>query len=253
VDQASEMHRTAEFAQMAGVTVRALHHYDRLGLLKPRRTRAGYRLYGSRDFERLEQIVALKFLGIPLKQIQKLLDRDRLALPDALRAQRKTLEARRRMLEHAITAIRNAEALLAEGQHPGPAVLQKIIEVLEMQDNVDWAEKYYSAEAREKIESREQHWSPELQEKVTQQWNDLFRDIEAALGEDPAGEKAQALAARWKELVAGFTVGDRGIAEGLNRLYADQQNWPAAVQEQMRPFLRKEVWDFIRQAMNCKT
>ena len=52
-------YRVAEFAEMAGVTVRALHHYDRLGLLKPRRTRSGYRLYSPRDIERLEQIGAI--------------------------------------------------------------------------------------------------------------------------------------------------------------------------------------------------
>jgi DNA-binding transcriptional MerR regulator len=78
--------RVQEFAQLAGITVRALHHYDRLGLLKPRRNGSGYRLYCLRDLERLEQIVALKFLGIPLRQIQTLLDRDPLALPDALRS-----------------------------------------------------------------------------------------------------------------------------------------------------------------------
>ena len=48
-----------EFAQLAGVTVRALHHYDRLGLLQPRRTQQRYRAYGSKDLEILEQIVAL--------------------------------------------------------------------------------------------------------------------------------------------------------------------------------------------------
>ena len=46
-------YRTKEFAQLAGVSVRALHYYDRLGLLKPRRSPAGYRTYSARDFERL--------------------------------------------------------------------------------------------------------------------------------------------------------------------------------------------------------
>ncbi|MGB7730210.1 MAG: MerR family transcriptional regulator [Candidatus Acidiferrum sp.] len=72
-----EVYRAKEFASLAGVTVRALHHYDRLGLLRPKqRSEAGYRLYGVRDFARLEQIVVLKFLGIPLKQIRGLLEPD---------------------------------------------------------------------------------------------------------------------------------------------------------------------------------
>jgi DNA-binding transcriptional MerR regulator len=58
------IYQANEFAELAGVTVRALHHYDRLGLLKPSgRTNSGYRLYTDRDLVRLEQIVVLKFLG----------------------------------------------------------------------------------------------------------------------------------------------------------------------------------------------
>ena len=43
--------RAREFAELAGVTVRTLHHYDRIGLLTPRRTPAGYRLYSASDLE----------------------------------------------------------------------------------------------------------------------------------------------------------------------------------------------------------
>jgi DNA-binding transcriptional MerR regulator len=59
------LYKVQEFADSAGVAVRALHHYDRLSLLKPRRTAAGYRLYSLKDLERLEQIVTLKSLGCP--------------------------------------------------------------------------------------------------------------------------------------------------------------------------------------------
>ena len=73
--ESSRSYRVHEFAELAGVTVKALHHYDRLGLLTPRRTEAGYRVYAERDLVRLEQIVALKFLGLPLRQIKALLER----------------------------------------------------------------------------------------------------------------------------------------------------------------------------------
>jgi DNA-binding transcriptional MerR regulator len=86
--------RVHEFAQLAGVTVKALHHYDRLGLLKPARSAAGYRLYAASDLERLEQIIALKFLGIPLTQIAGVLDRTGAELRDALRLQIEALEVK---------------------------------------------------------------------------------------------------------------------------------------------------------------
>jgi len=86
------MYRVTEFASLAGVTVRTLHHYDRLGLLNPgRHSESGYRLYGERDLARLEQIVVLKFIGLPLKDIRKLLKGE-----SALRVGGKTQAARHR-------------------------------------------------------------------------------------------------------------------------------------------------------------
>lgn len=66
-------YRVKAFAARAGVTVKTLHHYDRLDLLKPRRTPSGYRAYSDADLERLEQIGALKVIGVPLKEIAQLL------------------------------------------------------------------------------------------------------------------------------------------------------------------------------------
>lgn len=74
------LYRASEFAALTGVTVRALHHYDRVGLLKPTgRSAAGYRLYGAGDFARLQQVLTLKFIGLPLRQIKEV----RLRLPSA--------------------------------------------------------------------------------------------------------------------------------------------------------------------------
>jgi len=85
------VYRIREFAALAGVTVRALHHYDQLGLLKPSgRSTSGYRLYRDCDLARLEQIVVLKFLGLPLKEIAGLLKRQS-PLPDTLRRQQQVL------------------------------------------------------------------------------------------------------------------------------------------------------------------
>src|SRR5215813_6936578 len=244
-------YRTREFATLAGVTVRALHHYDRLGLLKPRRTPAGYRVYTARDLERLEQVVALKFLGIPLRQIKTVLERDANGLGAALRMQRTVLEQKRRMLDMAIQAIHNAERSIPPGGRPDAAQLKRIIEVIEMQDNNDWAAKYYSPEARQKIAERAKEWTPELQAKVSKEWVDLFRDVEACLNEDPAGEKAQALAARWKALGAQFSGGDPEIVAGLRRLFADKENWPQHMKERMAEFSNPKVWEYISRAMKC--
>lgn len=238
-----------EFAELSGVTPRTLRHYDQLNLLKPSRTETGYRKYRLRDLERLEQIVALKFLGLPLKQIRVLLDRDRLELPEALRMQRRVLEQKRHFIDRAIGAIREAESAIQPGQQTDAALLKRIIEVIEMQENSEWMMKYHNDAAREKLASRRQEWTPELQERVSKQWMELIAEVQAALGEDPAGEHVQSLAARWLNLVEGFTGGDPDITQGVKNLYADQANWPASFQEQAKPFMNREVWSFIHKAI----
>ena len=98
---------------------------------------------------------------------------------------------------------------------------------------------------------RRQLWNPELQAQVTKDWTDLFRDVEAALGEDPASEKVQALAARWKKLVEAFTGGDRDISEGLGKAWADRENWSPTLQQQSAPFANKRIWEFMGKAMKA--
>jgi MerR family transcriptional regulator, thiopeptide resistance regulator len=241
-------YRVREFADMAGVTVRALHHYDRLAVLRPKRSESGYRLYSLRDLERLEQIVALKFLGLPLKEIKALLDRESRRLPEVLRSQRLALEEKRRSLEQAIHAIQDAEIAIASGDAAGAEVLVKIIEVIEMQDSSEFLNRYYSEEAQGKIAAKRKEWNPEKQAEVSKAWSELFRDVEASLEEDPASEKAQGLLARWRELVEGFTGGDASISQGLGKAWADRGNWPGQMKQQSAPFANPKVWEFIKKA-----
>ena len=249
-DESTKLYKVREFAKLAGVTVRALHHYDRLGLLKPtQRTGSSYRLYSERDLARLEEIVVLKFLGIPLKEIRPLLDQQS-GLADALHRQQRVLGEKRRHLERAITTIASAERSARSADGPDWALFRHVIQEIEMQNETDWTKKYYSPEAKEKIEQRKGLWSPEMQEEVTRKWNALFADIEKSLDKDPASPEAQALAARWRELVAGFTGGDPEIQKGLNKLWSDQQNWPSPQRE--RYAIKPEIQEFIMKAMKVR-
>jgi DNA-binding transcriptional MerR regulator len=241
-----KLYKVHDFAEVAGVTVRTLHHYDKLGLLEPRRTAAGYRVYTLRELERLEQIVALKFLGLPLRQIQVLLDRkDALQLPEALRMQRGVLEEKRKLLDRAISAIEDAEKVLQSGKPADAALLKKIIEVIEMQNGVEVMKKYFSEEAWKKWKQRQAHWPSEA-------WLNLFRDVEAALErkEDPSGKRGQALAERWVKLRLEETGGDPEIQIGLLRAWVDRQNWPPEVRQKVSKFNLEGIAEFMSQAIN---
>lgn len=220
-----------EFAEQAGVTVRTLHHYDRLKLLRPSRyTAAGYRLYTEQDFARLQQIVTLKFIGFPLKQIKEILDRDAFDLSEALRLQRQVIEEQRNHLNMAVHAIATAERMINAGDEPHWEVFKKIIEVINMQKDMEWMKKYYTEEAQRKLAER---GTPEVIEQGQRDWAALISEVREAVaaGEDPASEKSQALAERWSKLIEAFTGNDPEITEGLRKLYADQANWPSTFQK----------------------
>jgi MerR family transcriptional regulator, thiopeptide resistance regulator len=222
----SRTYQPHEFAQRAGVTVRALHHYDRLGLLKPSgRTAAGYRVYSDRDLVRLEQIVALKFIGFPLSQIRDVLNRKDLDLAAMLRQQRQSIAEKRDHLDRAIRAIERAEEAVASGQESDWEPFRKIIEVIQMQTRKDWMKKYYTEEQLANLRKR---WTPEVQAESQRGWAELVRDTEAAIarGEDPLGETGQLLAERRQKLLGQITGGDPGMEANLQKLYADKSNWP---------------------------
>ena len=242
--------QTKEFAKQGNVTVRTLHHYDRIGLLKPqRRTAKGFRFYGEAEFARLQQITTLKFVGFSLTQIKETLGNQTFNLSQTLKMQRRLIEDQRYRLNLILEAIGRAENECKQNKQTDLESFQKIIEVMNMKQNFDWTKKYYSEEAQKAVEERKNLWSPELQEKVTQDWSNLVADIKAAMkdGTSPEDERAQALANRWQNLISQFSGGNAEIQKGLNKMYADEANWQT---DWKKPY-SDEVQNFIVEAMKC--
>ncbi|MBV9759593.1 MAG: MerR family transcriptional regulator [Acidobacteriaceae bacterium] len=228
------------FAVLAGVTVRTLHHYDRVGLLKAKRSGSGYRLYRAQDLERLEQIAALKFLGLPLARIRKLLESGPVSLEEELARQGRALREKRRLLGAALSAIEDAESGIREGR-PAGELLRRIIEAMDMQNNVEWMMRYYSPEAQARIAERAATFTPEKQKEISEAWKQYYHDLDALKREeDPGGAKAEDLARRHKELVAAFTGGDPEVEAGLKALYKDRENWPEEMRARAAEFEKGE-------------
>jgi MerR family transcriptional regulator, thiopeptide resistance regulator len=104
-----------ELARLTGVTVRALHHDDEIGLVRPsQRSAAGYRLYGDDDVLRLQQVLVFRELGVPLDEIAAAVDRetDRAAL---LRKHREALVVKRGRIDAMVSAVDAALRVLEEG------------------------------------------------------------------------------------------------------------------------------------------
>src|SRR5688572_12406689 len=101
----------SQVARTAGVSVRALHHYDEIGLLRPSaRSDAGYRLYNQSDLERLQQIMFFRALELPLDEVARIMTAPAFDVKATLRGQRELLIER---LAHCHALIAAVEAAIA--------------------------------------------------------------------------------------------------------------------------------------------
>ena len=100
------MRRVKEISELTGISVRTLHYYDKIGLLKPtEKSDAGYRLYDDKALETLQQILFFREFDIPLKEIKAVMENPSLDTKQILQMQRKMLVAKKERMERLIASI----------------------------------------------------------------------------------------------------------------------------------------------------
>jgi DNA-binding transcriptional MerR regulator len=217
--------RVGELARRTGLTVRTLHHFDELGLLRPStRTKSGHRLYGEADLRRLQQILSLRALGVPLDQIGSWLKRPDASLLGALEVHLAELDerlsAQRRLRDRLAATIGRLRA-------NGGLSVNEILDTLEA---TTMFEKYYTTEQLEQLKQRRESIGEEQIRAVEKEWGEIFRTLAAAqaAGKDPGSPEMRKIGRRANELVEAFTGGDPGIRASLNEMYAEEGPAPAA-------------------------
>lgn len=212
--------KVGDLARLTGLTVRALHHYDAIGVLRPSaRTPSGHRLYDEDDVRRLYRLVALRGLGVPLEEAGALLAGE-LDLADLLRDQLAHVE---RQLA-AVRALRDRLAALvvtARSAAPSPTDLLDLVEGMTTMDET--ISRYFTPEQLEALGRRREELGEGAIADVQAQWPQLIAQVQAELdaGTDPADERVRPLARRWMELLESFHGGDPGLRDSLYRLQAD--------------------------------
>lgn len=199
-----------EVAGATGLTVRALRHYDTIGLVRPSlRTGAGHRMYGDDDLARLARVVALRQLGLGLEQVAAALDGEE---PETVL--RRHLAALERELE--LTAAlreRLVQVLDTVGRQANPSG-DRSIAIIEVMMSI---EQHYTPEQMATLEARRDALGEQGLAAGHQAWADLLGELKAELdaGTDPAEPRLAAHVDRWDALLEEFTGGDAGIRAGL--------------------------------------
>ena len=262
-------YHTSEFAHKASVSVRTLRYYDKVGLLAPSTyTESGYRLYTDTDFLRLQQILALKFLGFSLQEIQQCILVSPTLLQESLALQKAMMREKRTQLDSIIEAISRTEELLQTNSHDWESIIQ-VIQVISMTQNNEWREKYFTPEQLQQMKAlQEKHYTPEQQQQlaewgknwseedqraIEQKWHVLFAELKrlTAKGEDPAGHAAQTLVQQWNDLVSQFTHGNASIRASLGSFVSEIQAIPARERPYTMPITQEEG-EFLKKAMEVQ-
>lgn len=220
-------YRVAEFAALAGITVRTLQYYHRIELLHPSGvTDARYRLYQPSDLVRLQQILTLKWMGFELSEIKQMLDSERYDLRTSLVLQKQAVDEEIERLQSAASALERAIGQTDTGALE-PETVRDIIHGVTQQDGDERLRHYYSEDAWAGIETRRISYTPQQAERDRQRWQTLYEQFAQHRGEAPDSPAVQALAAQMFALIEEFTAGDRGAWEGLERLSSEPDAVPA--------------------------
>lgn len=211
--------KVSEVAKLTGVTVRTLHYYDEIGLLKPSKvTEAGYRLYSNADLEILQQILFFRELDFSLSDIREIMLNPTYSRETALQNHRELLLQKRKHIDGLISLVDKT----LKGDND---MSFKQFDTTEIKN----ARKEYAAEAKQRWGKSDAY--TEYEEKVSAyddpQWKLLNGEGSYILREfgenrhlDPASKEAQSLVKKWQEFItANFYNCTKAILSCLGEMY----------------------------------
>jgi DNA-binding transcriptional MerR regulator len=240
----SEALKVGELARRTGLTVRTLHHYDEIGLLKPSlHTESGHRLYTGRDVARLQQVVSLRQLGFSLEEIRDCLSRPGFSPLEVIALHvarlREQIELERKLCER----LESVAALLRTAGEVSADEFLRIIEGMTM------IETYFSAEQLEKMRQAREEVGDDFLRKKQEEWAEVIAAVRAEMerGTDPANPKVQALAQRWLGLVEFTTGGDPAMKQSIKRLWEEQGD--QLVAQHGAQYDSRPIWGYIEKAV----
>jgi len=210
-----------ELARLAGVSVRTLHYYDRIGLLKPDvRNANGYRLYGEGSILPLQQILFFREIGYSLEDIGYIMNRPGFDTLGALQSHRALLLKKAQWLYELLETVeRTIQQLQGEGSmdikdyYKGFSDEQ--IEAYRKEVRERWGE-----DTLEDSEARVMDMGKEGFAGVQAEGDSIFRAMAANMSKGPDSMEVQEQLAKWREWLENFHSYSDGAVLGLGQMYS---------------------------------
>lgn len=217
--------RISEVAKLTGITVRTLHYYDEVGLLKPSEiTEAGYRLYSREDLEILQQMLFFRELDFPLSQIKEIMNNPNYDKEEALKKQKELLIQQRQRIEGLIKLIEKR----IEGDNN---MSFKEFDMNEIEENKkkyakEVKERWGTSKAYEESEKKTSSYNKEKWGDINQETSEIFKGFAELRNSDPGSEEVQELVRRWQKYITdNFYTCTNEILSGLGLMYVEDERF----------------------------
>ena len=214
-----------EFAELTGVSVRTLHYYDEIGLLKPAFVdeQNGYRDYDNKSLERMVEILFYRELDFSLKSIAEIISSPEYDKSEAIRKQKELLTLKKERLERLISALDKAE----KGEIPMNEFNNKEYETARKQYAEEAKQRWGSTDAYKESKQKTADYSAEKWDDVNAGLNSVFAEFAAIKDSTaPESEAAQSLVKKLQEYITeNFYTCTPEILSGLGQMYAADERF----------------------------
>ena len=238
-----------KLADLAGVTVRTLHHYDQIGLLRPhKRSKTNYRYYGSFERLRLQQILFYRELGYPLDKIQQMLDDPTFDLKASLEFQRNELKEKGHRIEKLLNTVDqtlyhlNRNTMISDEE-----LYAGFSSVEEGKALTQEAKQRWGEDEVQKSQDRIKKMGPAKWKQIQEEQGAITQKFADLMGtHTPDSEEVQQTVAHFKNHLENFYPVDKARLRGLGQLYVTDERFRAFYDK-----FKVGLADFINEAIGA--
>ena len=239
------MYTVKKLSTLAGVSVRTLHYYDQIGLLKPAKiAENGYRQYDDAALMRLQQILFYKELDFKLKDIRELLDAPGFEQVSALESHWDALWARLARTERLISTVEDTIHHLKGEKEMSKKKLFAAFSEEEQAEYAKQAEEQYDPETVRASNRKWKNYSAEKKKAIMDEGNQVYEDMVAAMPKGADSVEVQAIVGRWRSHMDYFWTPNLSQLVGLATMYGQSPDFKANF-DKMHP----DLADFFREAV----
>lgn len=242
-------YRIKKVADIAGISVRTLHHYDNIGLLRPAAASpAGYRLYSNDDLSRLQEILFFRELGFGLNEIKEILDRPGYDRRGALLTHKKILQEKNLRIVKLIRAVDMTLYSMERGSTMSKEEMFGAFDEATVEEYKKEArERWGGTGAYKESERKTAKYTKADWERINAASGDIHRRLAEVMeaGHAPSDSEAQEAVGRWfKHICEYFYTCTPEIFKGLGEMYVADPRFKK-VYEDIKPGLA----EFAKDAM----